>query len=541
MRVLALGMVRNEADVIEAWVRHTCRFADALVVVENGSADATPAILAALQREGLPLIVMECPTYGFPQSEATTAAFRRMVPLFRPDAVLPLDADEFVIAPSRAALAQALAAIPQGAVGRVRWRTYVPSPDQAGRRCLDPPREITHRLRAEPNAVFKVVIPTAGLDPQRVRIGKGNHAIQVAGSEAPRVVLEDLPLGHFPVRSYDQICAKAINSWGAHLAATGSPAAVHGSWHLRDLFARFVSDRPPRPEDVTGIAINYARNGGRPLAWPEAVVEDPIAVEHAIRYAGMSAGPSGLGLIARTLEAVALRASGRAAETPPEMPEAAGLTLDLPPLRHLAARHRPRSALQLGCGAGGYLRALMAREGVEEVFGVDDAAPDRFLVAPDRFARRPLGEAFDLGRRHDLVFCIETQRPIGAAETEAEALVGNLVRHAHGSGRVVFSAAMAAPDGTPTIRWRPLAEWLGRFAARGWRPCLFETLALRGLASLPWLRAGLLVLAAEEAPAETEAAAAHLVALDAPAPPRWPAAPRPRVIAHPLRDPLRPA
>jgi hypothetical protein len=41
MRVVGITMVKNEADIIEAFVRHNLRFLDALVVVEHASADGT--------------------------------------------------------------------------------------------------------------------------------------------------------------------------------------------------------------------------------------------------------------------------------------------------------------------------------------------------------------------------------------------------------------------------------------------------------------------------------------------------------------------
>jgi hypothetical protein len=97
MFVLALAMVKNEEDVIEAFCRHTLGFADVLAVIENGSVDATPRILEALQREGLPIVVFDDPGFAHFQAEKTTALLHRAAGTFRPDAVLVLDADEFLI------------------------------------------------------------------------------------------------------------------------------------------------------------------------------------------------------------------------------------------------------------------------------------------------------------------------------------------------------------------------------------------------------------------------------------------------------------
>ena len=57
MRLVGVSMVRNEADIIEAFVRHNAAVLDALVVVDHGSVDGTREILFALRDEGLPLAI----------------------------------------------------------------------------------------------------------------------------------------------------------------------------------------------------------------------------------------------------------------------------------------------------------------------------------------------------------------------------------------------------------------------------------------------------------------------------------------------------
>ncbi|MBQ1762801.1 MAG: glycosyltransferase family 2 protein, partial [Aquincola sp.] len=57
LSALALGMVKNEADIVEAFVRHNLHFVDLMVLLDNGSTDGTRDILEALQKEGLPLLV----------------------------------------------------------------------------------------------------------------------------------------------------------------------------------------------------------------------------------------------------------------------------------------------------------------------------------------------------------------------------------------------------------------------------------------------------------------------------------------------------
>src|ERR1700682_3921842 len=91
-----LSRVKNESDIIEAFVRHHVALLDRLFIVDNESSDGTGAILAALQAEGLPLTVLGDRTFGYFQSEIMSYLARATLAATAVDRLFLLDADEFL-------------------------------------------------------------------------------------------------------------------------------------------------------------------------------------------------------------------------------------------------------------------------------------------------------------------------------------------------------------------------------------------------------------------------------------------------------------
>ena len=60
MRLLGAAHVRNEADIVEAFVRHNLALLDGIAIVDHTSVDETPDILRELKAEGLAIYVAGC-------------------------------------------------------------------------------------------------------------------------------------------------------------------------------------------------------------------------------------------------------------------------------------------------------------------------------------------------------------------------------------------------------------------------------------------------------------------------------------------------
>jgi hypothetical protein len=120
-------MVRNEADIVEAFVRHNLAFVDGIAIFDHRSTDATPAILARLKAEGLPITLLQDSEEGFYQGSRVTTLARECFARTQADFAFVLDADEFIRADSRALIEAALARVPPGHFAVHDWRSYVPA------------------------------------------------------------------------------------------------------------------------------------------------------------------------------------------------------------------------------------------------------------------------------------------------------------------------------------------------------------------------------------------------------------------------------
>lgn len=541
--IISLSMVKNEADIIEAFVRHTLQFVDLMLIADNDSSDGTGDILRLLQREGLPVVIFDDPIFGYFQSEKMTFLYRRAVETYAPRHVMLLDADEFIAVPFKPLFRTGLLPLRPGSMGLIPWRTHVLSPEQAAAPMTDPPRQMRFR-RAEEHPEFhpafhKAVIAVDPQNPLDVAIPQGNHsACRRDGTFLPWTLVEHVALAHFPVRSRDQLTAKVVTGWMAYLAMKGTGQGWGAHWAT--LYARIVDGPGLSAEDVSRESLRYALKGDAAPDWDDGVVEDPLNAAYEIRYAP-EAGRTAVSAIARSWERQMvpnprLRFADRpgsggsggepAADTAfdPQW-HARNFLLDLPPFRHIAERYRPHSVLDLGCGLGGYLRYFL-NTGAEQAVGIDGFAPNPSIMIPEHYRQADIGGGIDLGRPFDLVMCMEVIEHI--EEAREDAVLDSITRHA--AERIVFSAAEPGQPGLGHINCKPIGHWLDKLRRRGWAPDLFDTLAMRSLATFSWFRRNTVVLVRDTGQAQR--AIDTLSALAA-RPVAWPNYP-PTVVTHPF-------
>lgn len=289
MRCVSVSVIKNEADVIEAMVRHNTQFLDFMTFFDNGSVDGTLEILHALRDEGLPIDVRQDLRMGHPQTRIINS-FVRSADCDRTAYVFALDADEFIscdLADFRAFIATAPGSF------LMLWKTYVPTEgdDPDAPHVLS---RITHCRRREPSrgSSFKAVL--SPLNIGHIRFRNGNHSLDKAEATAA----PNIRLAHFPVRSAEQLACKVLlGSWNIALRGRLGDEALQW-FRIAD---KIRQGGMPTASDLTTFAASYAA----PRRFH--IVPDPLLSPRlfSLRYSYMAKSPLLSGLIQFTDDLIA--------------------------------------------------------------------------------------------------------------------------------------------------------------------------------------------------------------------------------------------
>ncbi|MBF0175220.1 MAG: FkbM family methyltransferase [Magnetococcales bacterium] len=233
MRLIGIAIVKNESDIIEVFLRHNMTFLDRLYLIDNDSCDTTMTIINRVQQEIDNIVVSSFDYNDHRQETFVTYLARKICNMDTADFILLLDADEF-LTPDRATLEHALQAVPPGQVGYIGWLNYIPTAE-------DPHAEPDPRLRirnhyAVEHDTYKAVLPPAIILKDGFAMGIGNHSAMIDHQECIYHPLVGVKLAHFPVRSDEQLVAKAlIGSWALSQKSELNRTECH---HWRN-FARY--------------------------------------------------------------------------------------------------------------------------------------------------------------------------------------------------------------------------------------------------------------------------------------------------------------
>ncbi|CAI3795432.1 glycosyltransferase family 2 protein [Pseudarthrobacter sp. MM222] len=216
MQTVSLTMVKNEEDIIEAFVRYNLRAVDHMFIADNLSTDGTMDILQALKAEGLPLTISIDEDQALKQNEKMTAMYRNAFRHNDFDFVFLLDADEFLDLDREEMLSlrESRGGAAAYYVKRVNY-LYGGEVTDGHSLSLFDLTSVTDTVPAtDKSMIFHEAGRCGGF-----KIGNGNHHIRDWSRSEPHVSVkpdkEFALIHHLPLRSVEQYVRKSLLGWFA--------------------------------------------------------------------------------------------------------------------------------------------------------------------------------------------------------------------------------------------------------------------------------------------------------------------------------------
>lgn len=254
MIISVVSMVRNEADVIESFVRHNLGWADRIYVAVHESTDETSNILHSLQKDGLPIFLSEVRGAAQLQSEVVTALLHQAV-ADGADFIVPLDADEFLLPDGGTTAGQSMRATCRHAFGllegskvyAIPWVRYVPRGGQGFLLARKAYRE------KWPEKLSKALFGAKAVREAGLSVSQGSHLALLPEKDGERQsvvpeTIKGLHIAHFPWRSEEQAAKKVAVGWLGNVAKYTRYTRIAHQW--QDGYGRLMAGHGLQPEPL---------------------------------------------------------------------------------------------------------------------------------------------------------------------------------------------------------------------------------------------------------------------------------------------------
>lgn len=215
-KIVVISMVKNEADIIESFVRHSLSFADEVLLADHSSSDKTMDILKELQAEGLPVEVKKLYQVELAHAEVMNDLLWEAIDEHGADIVLPMDADEFLVnTENHQSCRGILQQLDAAKLYRLEWKIYEPLHQHIGEDQFLLSRPC--RRGYDMAAGQKVIVGCALAQKAPFKLVQGCHYAYwdtAQGREGvPWVKAPYLHTAHFHWRSNEQYASKTATSW----------------------------------------------------------------------------------------------------------------------------------------------------------------------------------------------------------------------------------------------------------------------------------------------------------------------------------------
>lgn len=266
MKSILVTIVRNEADIIESFVRYHAKIFDHIFVLDHLSKDGTSDILSCLVQEGLPLAVKNIDVPYHSQGHAITSLLKELREKHKPSVVMALDADEFIVGDIVAASHNLPKNKPSTATAV--WWNYAPTQLKNP----NPLKTICYRNIEINPGQHKVLVPGLLFDFD-VYFQEGCHELYYKQNSILMIPSNDIYIAHLPIRSVEQLKKKAVVGWISKLANPDNRGLKPEWSHWKMFFDRIKSGDDISLNELQSLALGYTSDH---LAPDRQLQHDPI-------------------------------------------------------------------------------------------------------------------------------------------------------------------------------------------------------------------------------------------------------------------------
>lgn len=231
-KIIAVSMAKNEADIIESFVRYYMTFVDGMIIVDHNSEDDTGKILNELKREYSSLVVEYLDTVEYAQYIVMTSLMDKAANEMGADWILPLDVDEYLI-PKYGVDCRSLIREIKDNVVSVDWIDHELVDTE-----YDRDKFLLNSLcnrSIKPNAMSKIIVNGRFVRNNKVRLVQGNHGLVTKAYNGVEDYISasrntSLILAHYPHRSKEQFVCKNAIGWLTTSLKYSSTTTMSGHW-----------------------------------------------------------------------------------------------------------------------------------------------------------------------------------------------------------------------------------------------------------------------------------------------------------------------
>jgi hypothetical protein len=254
LSLAGVAMVKNEADIIELFIKINSRVFQKIYLLDHNSEDDTVKVIECMQAKGYPveLTRLKGESVAYNQAEITTRFVNHVARENDYEFIMPIDGDEFLWLGECQDAKSVLEKIRPSGFGLIPWKTYCPK--KSGYLSSNAPLFYNFAPRnKEPRQYYKVFL---GREVAKTCVLEmGNHNISNRLGLKP--VKLPFTLQHVPVRTPEQISAKAYVGSRALAMKRDRKPGEGAHW---DKIYKILEGRGMRltHDDAVRIALDYA-------------------------------------------------------------------------------------------------------------------------------------------------------------------------------------------------------------------------------------------------------------------------------------------